>query len=88
VEVFQRSRNFSRVESRSILVDALIRPCLERSEELTTTAVFHAEVEMVFGLERVVESNNKGVVAGRQDFLLGQCALDLVPLDHLFFAQD
>jgi hypothetical protein len=54
MEVFQGGCNFSRIEACGILIDTLVRSCLQRSEELTTTAVFHAEVEMILGLERVV----------------------------------
>ena len=38
-------------------------------------------------MERVVQSDNERMVAGSQDFLLGQGTLDLVALDHLFLAE-
>ena len=88
MEIFQRSRDFSCIESRRILVNALVRSCLERSEELTTTAVFHAEIEIVLRLERVVKGDDKRMVASSQYFLFGQRTLDLVALDHLNFAKD
>ena len=58
------------------------------SEKFSSAAVFHAEVEVIFGLERVVERNDEGVIAGGQDLLLGQRSLDLVALDHLSLAQN
>lgn len=64
MQVLQGSGDFGGIESGSILVDALIWSGLESSEEFAATAVFHAEVEVVFRLERVVEGNDKGVVAG------------------------
>jgi len=60
---------------------------MHTSEELSTAAVFHAEVEVVFRLEGVVESNNEWMVACSQNLLLGQRTLDFVPLDHLLLAQ-
>lgn len=51
MQIFQRSRDFSCIEAGRVLVYALVRTSLEGSEKLTTTAVFHAEVEVVFGLE-------------------------------------
>lgn len=58
------------------------------SKELASTAVFHAEIEIVLRLERVVEGDDKRMVASSQDFLFGQRTLDLVALDHLLFTQD
>lgn len=54
MEVFQGGCDFSRIEACGILIDTLVWSCLQRSEELTTTTVFHAEVKMILGLERVV----------------------------------
>jgi hypothetical protein len=34
----------------------------------------------------VVEGNDKGVVAGREDFLLGKGTLDLVSFNHFLLA--
>jgi hypothetical protein len=87
VQVFQCCRDFGCIEARRILIDTLVWSRLECSEELTTTAVFHAKVQVILGLERVVESNDKWVVAGGQDFLLGESTLDLVAFDHLLLAQ-
>jgi hypothetical protein len=42
---------------------------------------------VVFRLKGVVESNNKGMVAGSQNLLLGEGTLDLVALDHFLLAQ-
>jgi hypothetical protein len=88
VQVFQRGGDLGSVESRRIFVDALVRSGLKSAEKLAAAAVLHAEVEVIFRLERVVESNNKRVVAGGKNFLLGQGTLDLIALDHLLLAQD
>jgi hypothetical protein len=104
MQILERSRDFSCVEPRCIFVHTLVWPGLKSCpalasvpqavwraptpEELSTAAVFHAQVEVVFRLERVIQSNNKWVVARRQDLLLGQGTLDLVPLDHLLLAQN
>lgn len=88
MEVLERCRDFGGVEASVVLWNALARTGLERSEEFTSAAVFHAEVEVVFGLERVVQRHDEGMVARREDFLLGEGALDLVSLDHLPLAQD
>src|SRR5689334_21515115 len=83
VQVLQRRRHLGRVEPGVFLGYALPRPRLQRTEELPATAVFHAEVEIVLGLERVVERDDEWVIARRQNLLLRQRPLDLVPLDHL-----
>ena len=56
------------------------------SEELAPTAVLHAEIQIILRLEGVVKGDNKRMVTGSQDFLLGQRSLDLVALDHLLLA--
>ena len=43
---------------------------IQTSKEFPSTAIFHTEVEMVFGLERVVQGNDEGMVAGGEDLLL------------------
>ena len=87
MQILQRSRDFSGVETSRILVNTLVWPCLQRAEELATTAILHAKIKGVVRLERVVKSYDKRVVAGSQNLLLGQGALDLVPLDHLLLAE-
>ena len=87
MQILERSCDLGGVKARCILVYALVRPGLEGSEELAATAVLHAEIEMIFGLKRVVQSNNKGVIAGGQNLLLGECTLNLVTLNHLLLAQ-
>lgn len=86
MQVFQCSRNFSGVKSGVLFRNTFAGASLKSSEEFSTTAVFHAKIKMVFGLERVVQSNNEGMVARRENFLFGKSALDLVSLDHLFLA--
>jgi hypothetical protein len=54
VQVFQSRGNLSSIKSRRVLVNALVGSGLESAEKFSTAAVFHAEVEVVFGLERVV----------------------------------
>jgi hypothetical protein len=87
MEILQRSSHLSCIETRCVFVDTLVWPSLQRPEELASTAVFHAEIQVVFRLERVVERDNEGMVAGGQDLLFGQCTLDLVSLDHFLLAQ-
>ena len=75
------------LELGRLLVNALVRAGLQGAEELAAAAVLHAEVEMVLGLEGVVEGDDERVVGGGEDLLLGERALDLVALDHLLFRQ-
>jgi hypothetical protein len=82
MQILQRSRDFSSVEACSIFVNTLIRPCLQRAEELATTAILHAKIQGVVRLERVVKGNDERVVAGGQNFLLRKRSFDLVALDH------
>jgi hypothetical protein len=58
------------------------------SKELSTTTVFHAKIEVIFRLKRMVQGHYEGVIACGQDFLLGQGSLDLIPLNHLLLAQN
>ena len=88
VQVLERSSHFSCIESCGILIDALVRPCLQSSEELSSAAVLHTQVKMVLGLERVIQRHDERMVASRKDFLLGESTLDLVALDHLLLRQD
>lgn len=88
MEVFQRSRNLGGVKTGVVFRNTLARAGLKRSEEFSTAAIFHAKIKMVFRLERVVKSNNEGMVARCENFLFGKGALDLVSLDHLSLAQD
>lgn len=60
----------------------------QTSKELSSTTVFHAQVEVILGLERVIKGDDEWVIAGRKNLLFGQRALDLVALDHLLFVQD
>ena len=87
MQVFKGSRDLCRVEAGIVLRDAFPWPGLQRSEELATTAIFHAQVEIVLGLERVVQGHDEGMIARGQDLLFGQGPLDLVALDHLLLAQ-
>lgn len=57
------------------------------SEKFSTAAIFHAEVEMVFGLEGMVESDDEGMVTCGKDLLFSKRPLDLVSLDHFLLAQ-
>ena len=58
------------------------------SEEFSTAAVFHTKVKVVFGLERMIQSNNKRMIASGKNLLLGQGPLDFVSLNHLVFTKD
>ena len=82
MQVLERSRDLSCVEACSIFVDALVWPCLQRAEELATTAILHAKIQGVIRLERVVKGNDERVVAGGKDFLLRKRSFDLVAFDH------
>ena len=88
MQILQGSRYLGGVEASVFLGDALPRASLQSAEKLATTAVFHAEVQVVLGLERMVQGDDERVVAGGENFLLGEGSLDLVPLDHLLLAQD
>lgn len=57
------------------------------SEEFSAATVLHAQVKMIFRLERMVESNDKRVVACGEDLLLSKGPLDLIPLDHFLLAE-
>lgn len=54
MQVFERGSNLCGVEASIILRNALAGTCLEGPKELATTAVFHAEVKIVLGLEGVI----------------------------------
>jgi hypothetical protein len=82
MQILQRSRDLSSVEACSIFVNTLVWPCLQRAEELATTAILHAKIQGVVRLERVVKGNDERVVAGGQNFLLRKRSFDLVALDH------
>lgn len=88
MQVLESSRDFGSVESRIIFGNALSRASLQGAEEFTSAAVLHAQIEMVLGLERMVEGDNKRVVTCRQDFLLCEGSLDFVALNHFLLAQD
>lgn len=88
MQVFERSSNLCGVEASIVLGNAFSGTCLKSPEELTTAAVFHAEVKIVLGLEGVIQSHNEGMVACSENFLLGQSSLNLVALDHFLLAQD
>jgi hypothetical protein len=87
MQILQGSRDFSRVETGILLRDAFARARLQSAEEFTSTAVLHAQVQIVFRLERVVEGDDEGVIAGGQDLLFCECSLDLVPLNHFLLAE-
>ena len=61
---------------------------MSRSKIPLTHAVLHAEVEVVLGLEGVIECDDKRMIRRRKDLLLRQCTLDLFPLYHLLLGQD
>jgi hypothetical protein len=63
MQIFQSGSDLGCVEAGVILVDTLARTCLQCSEKFPTTTVFHAEVKIVFGLERVIKRNDEWVVA-------------------------
>jgi len=54
MEVLQCCRDFSGVKASILLRYALARPCLKSPEELAATAILHAEVKVVFGLEGMI----------------------------------
>lgn len=88
MQIFEGSRNLGSIEARVIFWDTLSWASLQSAEELATTAILHAEIEMVFRLERVVQRNNERMVTRGKDFLLCEGSLDLVSLNHFFFAQN
>lgn len=87
MQIFQRSNDLGSIESRVVFRDALARSSLQGSEKFTSTAILHAQVQMLLGLERVVEGDNERVIARGEDFLLSQRSLNLVSFDHLLLAQ-
>lgn len=87
MQIFESRSDFGCIESSVILGDAFARPSLERAEEFTSTAVLHAQIQMLLGLKRVIESDDEGMVACCQYFLLSESSLDLVAFDHFLFAQ-
>lgn len=88
VQILQRRCDLGGVEAGVVFAHAFAGSCLQGSEEFAAAAVFHTQVEVVFGLKGVVEGDDEGVVAGGQDLLLGKRSLYLVPLDHFLFAED
>jgi hypothetical protein len=88
MEILQSRCDFSSIEPRIFLANALVRSSLQRSEELSATAVLHTQVQMIFGLERVVKRDDEGVIASGQNFLFGECSFDLISLDHFLLAQN
>jgi len=64
-----------------------VSPVQHTSEELAATAILHAEVQVVLGLKRMIQSNDEWVIAGCKDLLFSQCALDLVALYHLLLVE-
>ncbi len=62
--------------------------CYRTSEELSTAAVLHTQVEIILGLEGVIERHNERMVTGSEDLLLRQRPFDFVPLDHFFLTQN
>ena len=87
MQVFQRSDDLGCVESSVFFGQALPRSGLQRTEELASHAIFHAEIKVIFGLEGVVEGDDEGMVGRCENLLLCHDALDLVALDHLLLAQ-
>jgi hypothetical protein len=88
MEVLECGRDLGGIKACILFAHTFVRSGLKCSEELSSTAILHAEIQMILGLERVVQSDNKWMVAGRQNFLFGKCPFDLISLDHFFFAQD
>lgn len=60
VEVFESKDDFSSIEANSVFSKAFLT--LEMVEELTAVNVVEDEVEFVFGLERIVETNKERMV--------------------------
>lgn len=87
MQIFQGSSNFSRIEARIVFRDTLSGSSLECTEEFAAAAILHAQVQVVFRLERVIQRYDERVVTGGKDFLLCQGTLDLVSLNHFLFAQ-
>lgn len=48
MQIFQSSGDFRGVEAGIIFWDAFAWSCLQSAEEFTTTAVFHAQVQVIF----------------------------------------
>ena len=88
MQILECSGDLRSIKASSILIHALVRSALQRSEEFSTAAVFHTEVQVVFRLKRVVQRNDEWMIRGSQDFLFGERTLDLIALDHLFLGED
>ena len=69
MEVFQAKHDFGAVEASALFAEGLV--LLEVEEELSSVDVIHDEVQLVRGLERVVEVDKEGVAELLQDVLLG-----------------
>jgi len=62
VQVLQRRRHLSRIETRVALRETLPRASLQRTEEFAAHTVLHAEVEVLLGLERMVKRHDERMV--------------------------
>lgn len=80
--------NLGCVKSCIFLTNAFVGSCLKCTKELSSTAIFHTQIEMVFRLKRVVQCDDERVVARGQNLLLRECTLYLISLDHFFLAED
>jgi hypothetical protein len=69
VQVLEGGYDFGGVEAGVLFREALAGPSLQCAEELAAHAVVHAEVEVLVGLERVVERHDERMVGGCEDFL-------------------
>lgn len=87
MQVLERSSDLGSVELRVCLSHTLALSGLQSPEKLASHAVLHTEIEVVVGLEGVVESHNEGVVGRGENLLLCKRPLDLVSLDHLLLGQ-
>jgi hypothetical protein len=51
MQILEGSCDLGSIESRILFTNTLVGSGLQSSEELTTTAIFHAEIQVFFRLE-------------------------------------
>ena len=86
VNVLDRERDLGRVEASPVLGE--LADLAEVEEEFATCAIVEDKVQLVFRLERHVESDYEGVLDVAEDRSLGPRVLDLVPLDNIVLLED
>lgn len=87
MQVFKRRGDFGCIKPRVFLSHTFVGPRLQSPEELSATTVFHTQIQIIFRLKGMIQRDDEWVIAGGQDFLLGQRPFYLVALDHLLFAE-